>query len=286
MTFDRGAHSPSITPTLQEPASKPPAGAALPGAADPIRGGEYARKQLFGRGLIGWSHARRFATARRVVQPYAGAALLDYGCGDGTFLALVRDLFPRSTGAEIDPVLVMDARARFGQAGGLSFIHTDDVPGLPDGGFGVVTCMEVLEHCTAPVAERVIGQLRRLVAEDGVVIVSVPVETGAALLVKTAARAVAGLRGVSGYQDRERYAPGELARMVFAGQGTAIERPVYETRFSGGGPNRYHGHKGFNWRTLAERLRRDFDLRDVRFSPVPALRGVLNSQVWLTCTPR
>ena len=39
----------------------------------------------------GWSHGRRFATARRVVQPYAGATLLDYGCGDGTFLGLVRD---------------------------------------------------------------------------------------------------------------------------------------------------------------------------------------------------
>ncbi|HST58355.1 MAG TPA: hypothetical protein VLK84_06705, partial [Longimicrobium sp.] len=65
-----------------------------PTSTDALRGGEYARKQLFGRGLIGWSHARRFGTALRIVQPYAGAPLLDYGCGDGTFLALVRDRFP------------------------------------------------------------------------------------------------------------------------------------------------------------------------------------------------
>jgi 2-polyprenyl-3-methyl-5-hydroxy-6-metoxy-1,4-benzoquinol methylase len=253
---------------------------------DPLRSGEYARKQLFGRGLIGWSHARRFHTAQRVVQPYAGAALLDYGCGDGTFLALVRDLFPRSVGAEIDPALVEDARRRFGEGDGLRFIHTDELAGLPDGGFGVVTCMEVLEHCTPEVAEGVIAQLRRLVAAEGVAIVSVPVETGAALLVKTAARAVAGLRGVSGYQDRERYSAGELARMVFAGGGTAIDRPVYETRFPSGAPNRYHGHKGFNWRLLARRLERDFVLRDVRFSPVPVLGRALNSQVWMTCAPR
>lgn len=270
---------------MQDPASKTPAPAPAT-EPDPLRSGEYARKQLFGRGLIGWSHARRFHTALRMVEPYAGAALLDYGCGDGTFLALVHDRFPRAVGAEIDPGLVEDARRRFGAAEGLSFIHTDEVAALPDGGFGVVTCMEVLEHCTAEIAEGVIAQLRRLVAADGVVIVSVPVETGPALLVKTAARAVAGMRGVSGYQERERYAPGELARMLFAGARTSIDRPVYETRFPSGAPNRFHGHKGFNWRLLAERLRRDFHLRDVRFSPVPVLGRVLNSQVWMTCAPR
>lgn len=254
--------------------------------SDALREGEYARKQLFGRGLIGWSHARRFQAARRIVEPHAGVPLLDYGCGDGTFLALVRDLFPDATGAEIDHGLVDDARRRFGGEQGARFIHTDDVPGLPDGGFGVVTCMEVLEHCTPEAAEHVIGQLRRLAARDGVVIVSVPVETGPALLVKTAARAAAGLRGVSGYQDRERHTPGELARMVFAGAETRIHRPVYETRFPDGRPNRYHGHKGFNWRLLAERLRRDFHLRDVRFTPLPALGPLLNSQVWMTCAPR
>lgn len=253
---------------------------------DPLRAGEYARKQLFGRGLIGWSHARRFRAARRAVRPYSGETLLDYGCGDGTFLALVRDLFHRSVGAEIDPALVEDARRRFGEGEGLRFVHADALDTYPDGGFGVVTCMEVLEHCTAETAEAVIARLRRLVAADGVVVVSVPVETGPALLVKTAARAAAGLRGVSGYQQRERYTAGELARMVFAGPRTAIDRPVYQTRFPDGAPNRFHGHKGFNWRLLAERLEADFHLRDVRFSPLPALGGVLNSQVWMTCAPR
>ena len=266
---------------MQDPATNAPAD-----ERDALRSGEYARKQLFGSGLIGWSHARRFATARRVVQPYAGRPLLDYGCGDGTFLALVHADFPEAVGAEIDPALVADASERFGGMRGLRFIPTDQVAALPDGAFGVVTCMEVLEHCTPDAVEHVIGQMRRLVAADGVVIVSVPVETGAALLVKQAARAVAGLRGVSGYQDRERYSAGELARMVFAGAQTSIHRPVYETRRPDGTPNRYHGHKGFNWRRLAERLRRDFHLRETRFSPVAPLGGLLNSQAWFTCTPR
>lgn len=252
--------------------------------ADPLRSGEYARKQLVGRGLIAWSHGRRFRMARRLAARHAGRPLLDYGCGDGTFLALVADLFPDATGAEIDAVLVDDARRRFG-ARGPRFVHVGELDSVPDGAFGVVTCMEVLEHCTEPVADAVIGELRRLVAPDGAVIVSVPVETGPSLLLKQAARAVAGWRRVPGYVDRERYAPAELARMAFAGDATTIERPVYETRFADGAPNRYHGHKGFNWRRLAARLGRDFEVRDVRFSPVPLPGGLLASQVWMTCAP-
>lgn len=255
-----------------------------PDASDPLRAGEYARKQLFGRGLIAWSHGRRFAMARRLAARHAGARLLDYGCGDGTFLALVRDLFPESAGAEIDPELVEDARRRF--PGGPRFLHVADLSSLAPGSFGVVTCMEVLEHCTAETAETVLADLRRLVAPGGVVLVSVPVETGPAVLVKQAARAVAGWRGVAGYRDRERYRPAELARMVFASADTRVERPVYETRFADGRPNRYHGHKGFNWRRLAARLEHDFHLRDLRYSPLPVPGGLLASQVWMTCAPR
>ena len=251
-----------------------------------LRGGEYARKQLFGRGVMGWSHGRRFAEARRLAAPHAGRRLLDYGCGDGTFLALVRDRFPDAVGVEVDPALVEDARRRLASLPGARFVHTGETGDLPAHGFGVVTCMEVLEHCTEDAVDRVLADIGRLLAPDGVLIVSVPVETGPSLLVKQAFRALAGLRGVSGYVDRERYAPGELARMLLAGEEARIDRPVYETAFADGGPNQYHGHKGFNWRRLRARLARDFAVRRTRFTPLPALGASLNSQAWFVCTPR
>ncbi len=34
------------------------------------------------------------------------------------------------------------------------------------------------------------------------------------------------------------------------------------------------------------RLRRDFHLRETRFSPVPVLGGLINSQAWFICSPR
>ncbi|HEX8694947.1 MAG TPA: class I SAM-dependent methyltransferase [Longimicrobium sp.] len=252
-----------------------------------LREGAYARKQLFGGiGLLRWSHGSRFRVARELAAPYAGRRLLDYGCGDGTFLATVRDLFPEAVGAEVDPGLVADAAARFAGERGISFVHVDALAAEPAGGFGAAVCMEVLEHCTAEAADRVIAGLRRLVSPDGVVIVSVPVETGPALAVKQLARALAARRGVEGYVERETYAPGEMLRMLFAGEEAAVARPVYRSRFADGRPNEYHGHKGFNWRALRRRLRADFEVRRTLFSPVPALGPLLNSQAWFVCTPR
>jgi hypothetical protein len=74
--------------------------------------------------------------------------------------------------------------------------------------------------------------------------------------------------------------------MVMAGGGTAIDRPVYRSAFASGEPNVYHGHKGFNWRALRRRLEADFTVRRTRFSPVPALGPLLNSQAWFVLSPR
>ncbi|MFL5383126.1 MAG: class I SAM-dependent methyltransferase [Longimicrobiaceae bacterium] len=252
-----------------------------------VREGAYARRQLFGGfRLLRWSHGSRFRVARELVAPYAGARLLDYGCGDGTFLSMVRDLFPRAVGAEVDAALAADAARRLEADAGLRFVHTSALAEETDGSFGVAVCMEVLEHCTPDAVDRVLADLRRLVAKDGTVIVSVPVETGPALVGKQLYRRLAARRGLEGYRDRETYTAKELGTMLVAGGGTAIERPVYRGSFASGEPNVYHGHKGFNWRALRRRLEADFVVRETRFSPVPLLGPLLNSQAWFVLSPR
>lgn len=254
---------------------------------DRLREGAYARRQLFGGlRLLRWSHGSRFRVARELVAPHAGRRLLDYGCGDGTFLSMVRDLFPDAVGAEVDAALAAEAAARFAGEPGLRFVHTGALVAEKDASFGVAVCMEVLEHCTPDAVDRVLADLRRLVANDGTVIVSVPVETGPALVGKQLYRALAARRGLEGYRERETYTPGELAKMLVAGGGTRIERPVYHSQFPSGEANVYHGHKGFNWRALRRRLADDFIIRETRFSPVPLLGPLLNSQAWFVLSPR
>jgi len=252
-----------------------------------VREGAYARRQLFGGfRLLRWSHGSRFRVARELVAPHAGERLLDYGCGDGTFLSMVHDLFPVAVGAEVDAELAADAARRFADDAGLRFVHTSALAAEPAGSFGVAVCMEVLEHCTPDAVDRVVADLRRLVAKDGTVIVSVPVETGPALVGKQLYRRLAARRGLEGYRERETYTARELGTMLVAGGSTGIERPVYRGTFASGEPNVWHGHKGFNWRALRRRLAADFIVRKTRFSPVPLLGPLLNSQAWFILSPR
>ncbi|MDB4947867.1 MAG: methyltransferase type 12 [Gemmatimonadetes bacterium] len=252
-----------------------------------IRTGEYARKQLFGGpSLLRWSHGSRFRTGVELVRPRAGRRLLDYGCGDGTFLALVHDLFPEAVGAEIDSHLVTTGAERFAGLPGLSFVDPRALDAEPAGSFGVVVCMEVLEHCPDGQASVVLARMQRLAAKDGLVLISVPIEVGPVLIAKQVARALAARRGVQGYEYRERYTAGEMLRMLFAGDGTPVERPVYTAVSGPGVVSRWHGHKGFNWRALRKRVAERFVVRETRFSPLGFLGGALSSQAWLVCSPK
>jgi SAM-dependent methyltransferase len=255
-----------------------------------IAGGTYARKQIFSRSrLVAWSHGRRFELAARLVAPCAGGRLLDYGCGDGTFVALVHDRFQTVVGTDADAAQLADCGGRFRDLSNVAFVPqtlVDDDPRYA-GAYDVVTCMEVLEHCVEQTRAQVITRLRRLVKPDGLVIVSVPIETGLSLPAKQVARRLAGWRGIGDYRHGERYSWPELLRMTCARARTRIERPVYEATVAL--PRltyRYHGHKGFNWRSVARELGASFEVSGRRYSPMPRLRSFLNSQVWLICRPR
>jgi SAM-dependent methyltransferase len=247
--------------------------------------GHYAAKQICcGDRLISWSHRRRFATGLQLAAPLAGGRVLDYGCGDGTFLAflLAGAAAPSlAVGAEIHPSLVEDCRGRLGGLPGISFLTVEelDAPAWAASFDGLV-CMEVLEHVVDWIPP--LDRWERLLAPGGRVIVSVPVETGPALLIKQTARRVAGWRGLGDYPGQSPYTPWELFRGVFAGGRQHMPRPVH--RAADGSPN--HDHKGFNWRVLRAALAARFQLERIVTSPLRFLPPALASQVWFLLRKR
>jgi 2-polyprenyl-3-methyl-5-hydroxy-6-metoxy-1,4-benzoquinol methylase len=250
--------------------------------------GHYARKQIFSRNaIVAWSHRRRFALARELASAGAGGALLDYGCGDGTFVGLAHDLFRETVGADVDAGQVRDCKRRLSALANVQFAsiealrdprHTDH--------YDAVVCMEVLEHCPSDIQPIVLADLDRMVRPHGVVVVSVPIEIGPTLAVKQMVRAGAAATGLSEYATRERYRVSEFVRMVLAGETSQIERPATVTINAQGDTVRFHGHKGFNWRTLARLVEQTFVIERRLYSPVPLTGRWLNSQVWLVCRKR
>jgi SAM-dependent methyltransferase len=249
-----------------------------------LREGHYATKQIFCRDrLIAWSHRRRFEMGLRLARAFQGKRLLDYGCGDGTFLALlIGGPTPpaHAVGAELDAFQVNDCRARLGGRPGLSFQSIADLDdGSHDEGYDGVVCMEVLEHVVA--LDSVVDRLWRLLAADGTLVVSVPVETGVPLLIKQAARRVAGWRGIGDYPGTSPYTLREYWRSVWAGETQHLARPIYGT-----GETPFHDHKGFNWMALRARFQKPFVLESTMASPLPWLGPHLATQVWFVLRKR
>src|SRR5262249_42349721 len=142
------------------------------------------------------------------------------------------------------------------------------------GRYDAVVCMEVLEHVVA--LDAVIDRLWRALADDGTLLVSVPVEIGVPLLVKQAVRRVAGWRGIGDYPGTSPYTLREYWLSVSAGDAQHIPRPVYGT----GGAMPFHDHKGFNWRALRVQISRRFKLVRTIASPIGWLGPHLATQVW------
>lgn len=245
-----------------------------------LREGHFARKQIFSRDwLISWSHRSRFQMGLQLAQQFAGKRILDYGCGDGSFLAMLMSssaVPSAAVGAEISPDSVAECRARLGGLPGLSFIIDAEL-NLPEhkGAFDAVICMEVLEHVIE--VEPLIGRFARLLAPGGNLLVSVPIETGPPLLVKQVVRRVAGWRGIGDYPGTSPYSLSELtASLLASGKRQHIKRPIH-TNPDG---SRFHDHKGFNWMMLRKLLARGFHLEKTQTSPIPRLSPFLASQVW------
>src|SRR4029079_17002072 len=88
---------PALVSLELTPVPHPPDG--KPSDAARIAGGHYARKQIHCPSrVVAWSHGSRFDLARRLVAAAEGGRLLDYGCGDGTFVAMVHAGFAESRG--------------------------------------------------------------------------------------------------------------------------------------------------------------------------------------------
>jgi len=246
---------------------------------DSISNGAFAKKQLFCRNrLISWSHRSRFGIGLELGRKFAGKRVLDYGCGDGTFLGILMSGCERplkAVGAELLFANVEDCRRRLCSNTDLKFVVNESLY-KPEhkNAYDAVFCMEVLEHVVD--VEPLFRFFEKLLAPGGKLLVSVPVETGLPLVVKQTVRRVAGWRRIGDYPGTGSYSVTEYCRSILAGRRQHISRPV----LNDGSGVPFHDHKGFNWMALRESMSRRFIIERTLSSPLTWLTPHLASQVW------
>lgn len=237
--------------------------------------GHYYKKQLGCQsGVIAWSHRARFVRGLKLLGANPGR-VLDYGSGDGTFLGMASPHIAEGLGADILENQVKDCQQRLAEFKNIRFCTIPELAGR-GAEFDVVTCMETLEHCTAPIVQVVLKDLARLVKPTGRVIISVPIEIGPTFPFKYVIRKLAAIRGLSDYRYYESYSLKNMMKMIFATKGTKLDRPEY-------GDPPTHSHYGFNWRALRETVRGHLDVERTLFTPLGFLGGFVSSQAWFVC---
>jgi SAM-dependent methyltransferase/glycosyltransferase involved in cell wall biosynthesis len=95
--------------------------------------------------------------------------VLDFGCGRGEFLDLLRDAGLKYIGVDSDPGMV----ARCHEKGHLQVVHGDGLEYLkdaPDGSLGAIFSAQVIEHLTEKELRELLALARIKLAPDGILI--------------------------------------------------------------------------------------------------------------------
>jgi SAM-dependent methyltransferase len=137
---------------------------------------------------------------------------------------------------------------------------------LDSGAFSTITCLETVEHLVDKELDALFTNIKRLLAHDGQVVISVPIETGVPALLKNVFRILRG------------HVPDNLTfryfwRMVC---GASIPRSTPERREHG---QYIYSHMGFNHCQFEETLKKHVRIKDIRYSPLAVAGSMLNNTV-------
>jgi 2-polyprenyl-3-methyl-5-hydroxy-6-metoxy-1,4-benzoquinol methylase len=223
----------------------------------------YADRTLNSRNpLVRIAHRSRLKKAITTVASMEFTSLLDYGCGDGAFLnALLKyvALPVKLVGYEpfMDPIEANTVKI---------FAVMEDVLQFKDAttqtGFDLVTCFEVLEHFSPERQVEAISAMQGLLKPGGMLIISVPIESGVPGLVKNVVRRFTQQRG-------NLYTIQNILRSL-------LRRPMPEYRLG----QAYQSHMGFYYEDLELILRSKFTLARREMTPLNALGKNFNSQIF------
>jgi ubiquinone/menaquinone biosynthesis C-methylase UbiE len=123
-------------------------------------------------GEIAHEHWHRYAFARRHV---AGRRVLDVACGEGYGSALLAGVAGTVTGIDIDADAIAHARQSYAALANVSFAEGSaaSLP-LPDACVDAVVSFETIEHLPRADQPRMLAEIARVLAADGVLVMSAP----------------------------------------------------------------------------------------------------------------
>jgi len=214
-----------------------------------------------------WLHSFRFRHVLDVVDSLGPGPLrvVEIGSAHGKLFEVLNERCSIDyTGIELDPLLTKIATDRHGHHTNFRAIAASAVAGVATvDQADVVIALETLEHIPGSECVRTVEAIARLKPKR--FICSVPVEIGPAIWCKNIGSLVSGYSRHTEYTWRETFWAGlyQLDRL----------------------PPHGNGHKGFDWRWLAQTIRHNMRIREIRRFPF-GLPAALSTSVFIVAEHR
>lgn len=144
-----------------------------------IPAGYYYEMMLKGHAVQRFWHREKFMEVAKLVQAGGAKKVLDFGCGPGSFLAVLGEAVPGvdATGVDIaSPQIdfaVKNIATKFPGNIRFQLLNGEKLP-YPDATFDAVTCIEVIEHIHPFLAAKILAEARRVLKPEGTFILTTP----------------------------------------------------------------------------------------------------------------
>ena len=222
------------------------------------------------KSLKSLAHQRRHHQVLNLVAtPLPADCVLDYGCGDAHLFSYLVDKFKRQNLVGYDPNPKLLAEAVPSVSAGAEL--TTDIDSLirnRPSNFSLIYCMEVCEHLTDKSLDKLLKNITILAAPRARIIFGVPIETGPSGFLKSFYRIARG--------GRQSASVDQAFRALF---NMKLERKVTDIEW-------YGAHAGFSHLRFRKVLEQGgFRIIKTLHVPFPALRSVLNNEIYFVCDP-
>lgn len=201
-----------------------------------------------------FAHRARFAYSKSIVYKFLqeGSTLVDYGCGQGRFLHDINNELKHKKCYlyGYDPYMA----SKFN-----GYEIVSNVDQILNDTVDIMTCLEVCEHLDDKETHEFINFAYEKLVEGGMLLVTVPIMIGPAVLIKEFSRSILFRR---------------MPDMSF--------NELFLSSLLGIVPSRAedikNSHKGYDWRVTLQALKDKFIVEKIDFSPIKFFGWYGNSQ--------
>jgi len=237
----------------------------------PMNETEYEKNQRFNI-LVSWLHSYRYKNILGVFEELSASnngnpiRVVDVGCAHAKLYSFLNDRFNIDyIGIEPNAVFVKAANERNQNQPNFKIIHDAAEKQLNKiADVDIVVALESLEHIPEHIVVRIVEEIAKI--QPRLFVCSVPVEIGPAIWFKNLGSLATGYMRHTEYTWKETF---------WAGFGKLDKLPPHDT-----------GHKGFDWRWLAQTIRHNMRINETRKFPFGLFPAALSTSVFFIAEPR